>query len=133
MSRTLVRAEVEAEVAVWAAMVPISLVETINENGSVDQDEWLTVQYFSDETEPLCMGGQQKKESGTIDFLVFVKAGTGDARAGALCDSLQNHFETAAMPTVEITRVVPGTELNAGDASARNAGWIVSMSYSHIY
>jgi hypothetical protein len=133
MSRLAVRTEINRRLQQWAIINGIPFYETLNEKGKIKDRLWSTVEYFADYTENLCMGSTKKKETGTIDVLVFQQSGSGDSAGVHLCDTIQDFFDTLIMTDLGITDTTAANDFAGGDGSGLVSGWVVSMAYEYFY
>lgn len=133
MSRLQVRNAIRTELNNWATANGVVFHDTINDEHSVADNEWCTVEFFCDYIEKLCYEAKSVKETGTIDITVFTRAGQGDSRAVQLCDSVQDHFYNITLTDIEIVDTVSASEINAGNASGKFFGCAVSLTYNYYY
>lgn len=136
MSRRAVRDRIVTELEAYAAAnPPIAFHQTINTAAKPTESQWLSVEFFTDYSEPICLEGGKVTERGTIDVSVFASAGTGYAQASALADAIEDYLAKLDLSSSDlyIENTIPASEAAAGDAVSRFYQLIVSFEYRHHY
>ena len=133
MSRLIVRNRIRQELATFAAANSVVFHDSIDVYLDVTDDTWITAKFLSDFVDKNCISGRSINESGTIEVIVFVKPGHGDAVAVGLCDKLQEHFLITDIDPVSIDSVTSASEFGAGDASGKYYACSIDISYFYNF
>lgn len=118
----------------WLTLMPaLDLNATINEepDRKLLADQWATVDYSSFGENRVSLGETAcRRETGIIDVVIFVKAGTGDGNVVTLADSVRAAFRDWKDPsgTISINEVNPGATGEASDGRWFAAA--VSLTYT---
>lgn len=133
MSRLAVRNKIRAELSAFAAANGTVFHPSIDVYLDVTDENWITCRFSSDFVDKACYSGEKINETGTVEVIVFEKAGQSDAFVVGMCDKLQDHFLTADTDPVDIESVTSASEMAAGDASGRYYGCSVDLSYFYNF
>lgn len=129
MTRKATRDELKTQLMTWCTKNGYVYYEAINESVRPTAPVWMSMEFFPEFWEPMCIGLGLRREQGTADITVFVKAGTGDDVAYDVADKLEEFFLWVPLIQCEIVDTVSASEINNGDASSAYYGVTVSLNY----
>ena len=136
MARLAVRQAFEAEVQNFLnAQIPVvPFHDSINwASFQITDDLWVTAEFSAYMTDALCYEGGKRMESGSVDFLIFNKAGQGMTPAIQLGDALADHFFTFRQGGISVQNTIGPNEYTDGRAHGRYYGVIVSVEFDYYY
>lgn len=130
--RTALRAALEA--AITAGSVSAPYVDTINRKVRNEDRvaEWITIQFFGDTEEQISLGEAGRRlfrETGTVEFEVITKAGTGDGRGTDIAEEIRDLFRAANLASGITVEEVRPPDTGDGNDNGKTFSTIVEIVY----
>lgn len=116
MSRTDARDTIinELQTFLSAQVPPIPFYNSINEAPKPADEIWVTIAFYSEFSDPLCIGGSRRQLTGSADVYCFIKPGTSYTTATRLLDAVQDHLHGRDLANgITITNTVSADSLGA--------------------
>lgn len=95
--RSEFRAALAAAIAAGDVSAPFLEVVNVNVDHAARPEEWVTLTFYGDDELHAALGDEYFRETGLVLAHVFVRAGTGDARAVAIGDEIRGVFRAARL------------------------------------